>query len=711
MINYSVDKDAIATISWDMPNRSMNVLNNDSIPAFSDAIQKAISDDAVKGVIITSAKSDFVAGADLEMLQGWSGAEEMFKNGMELQMLFRSIEKAGKPFVAAINGTALGGGFEICLACHHRIAANNPKAKIGLPEVKVGLLPGGGGTQRLPRLIGIQPALPLLLEGTHLSPEKALKLGAVDAVVPADQLLADAKKWLMAAKPEDAVQPWDNKKFRIPGGAPMSANGMMTFTAGNAMLREKTQGNYPAALNIMSCVYEGCCVDIDSGLRIETRYFVKTCSSPEAKNMIRSLFFGIGAANKLASRPKDVPTQTYKKVGVLGAGMMGAGIAYVTAMAGIEVVLIDQDQAAADKGKSYSETLLKKAIGRKRMSEEKAANVLSLITATTDYSLLDGADLVIEAVFENREIKADVTIKSEAVIANTAIFASNTSTLPITGLAEASNRPKNFIGLHFFSPVDKMPLVEIICGEKTSRETLARSMDYVKAIRKTPIVVNDSRGFYTSRVFGTYVSEGIAMLAEGINPALIDNAGKMAGMPVGPLALADEVALDLIHKISSQTKKDLGDKYVASPSEPVVEKMVEELGRVGKREGKGFYEYPEDGKKRLWKELADHFPQLPENEQPNVEEVIKRLMYIQSVETARCMEEKVVLTPADADVGSILGWGFCPSKGGAISQIHTLGIDQFVSECDRMAQSYGARFTPPKMLREMAANGEQFYAA
>jgi len=711
MINYSVDSDGIATISWDMPGRSMNVLNNDSIPAFADAIQKAISDDAVKGAIITSGKPDFIAGADLEMLQGWSGAEEMFNNGMELQLMFRSIEKSGKPFVAAINGTALGGGFEICLACHHRIAADNPKAKIGLPEVKVGLLPGGGGTQRLPRLIGIQAALPLLLEGKHLSTEKALKAGAINAVVPAEELLTAAKSWLMNAKPEDAVQPWDNKRFRIPGGAPMSATGMMTFTAGNAMLREKTHGNYPAALNIMSCVYEGCCVDIDSGLRIETRYFVKTCTSPEAKNMIRSLFFGIGNANKLASRPKDVEKQSYSKVGVLGAGMMGAGIAYSSAMAGIEVVLIDRDQGVAEKGKAYSEALLKKAVSRKRMSEEKAKQVLGLITPTTDYALLDSAEMVIEAVFESREIKADVTAKSEAVLPETAIFASNTSTLPITGLAEASKRPANFIGLHFFSPVDKMPLVEIICGKETSKETLARSMDYVKAIRKTPIVVNDSRGFYTSRVFATYVSEGISLLAEGVSPALIENAGKMAGMPVGPLALADEVSLDLMYKISNQTKIDLGDKYVSSPSEPVVNKMVEDMKRVGKRESKGFYEYPEDGKKHLWKDLPAHFPVLPEAEQPSVEDVIKRLIYIQSVETARCMEENVVTSAEDADVGSILGWGFAPFRGGSISQIHTVGVDNFVSECDVMAQKYGARFTPPQMLRDMAAKGETFYAA
>ncbi|MCG8493126.1 MAG: 3-hydroxyacyl-CoA dehydrogenase NAD-binding domain-containing protein [Sneathiellales bacterium] len=711
MINYSVGDDGVAVIEWDMPGRSMNVLNNDSIPAFAEAIKKAAEDDAVKGAVITSGKPDFIAGADLEMLQGWNGAEEMFENGMELQMMFRSIETSGKPFVAAINGTALGGGLEICLACHRRIAADNPKARIGLPEVKVGLLPGGGGTQRLPRMIGIQAALPLLLEGTHLNPAKAFKIGVVDEVVPADQLLDAARKWVADAGAEDAVQPWDRKGFRIPGGAPMSPNGMMTFTAGNAMLREKTSGNFPAALNIMSCVYEGCCVDINNGLKIETRYFVKTCGTPEAKNMIRSLFFGIGAANKLASRPKEIPTQKFTKVGVLGAGMMGAGIAYVTAMAGIDVVLIDQDQAAAERGKGYSQGLLEKAMKRKKMDQAKADAVLAKITPTTDYSQLDGAELVIEAVFENREIKADVTTKSEAVIASDAIFASNTSTLPITGLAEASDRPANFIGLHFFSPVDKMPLVEIICGKETSQETLARSMDYVKAIRKTPIVVNDSRGFYTSRVFGTYVNEGIAMLAEGINPALIDNAGKMSGMPVGPLALADEVALDLIYKIRNQTKTDLGDKYIAAPSDDAVTKMVEDLGRVGKREGKGFYDYPDGGQKHLWSGLAEQFPQLPEDEQPSVDEVIKRLIYIQSVETARCLEENVVTTPQDADVGSILGWGFAPARGGAISQIHTVGVDNFVAECDRLAQAYGARFTPPQNLRTMAEKGEQFYAA
>ncbi|SLN29049.1 3-hydroxyacyl-CoA dehydrogenase NAD-binding domain-containing protein [Oceanibacterium hippocampi] len=709
MINYSVDSDGIATISWDMPGRSMNVLNDQSLPAFIDAVDKAIADDAVKGVVITSGKADFIAGADLEMLQGWSGAADAFASVMNTNRAFRRMETSGKPFAAAINGTALGGGFEICLACHYRVAADKPKAQIGLPESQVGLLPGGGGTQRLPRLIGIQAALPLILEGKRLNPAAAAQAGLVHKVVPAEELMAEARRWIREEGAKGAAQPWDSKSFKLPGGPVQSPKGMQTFVAGNAMLRQRTMGNYPALNNIMSAVYHGCQVDIDTGLKIEARQFVATVQTPEAKNMIRSLFFGMGEANKLADRPAGVPKQAYSRVGILGAGMMGAGIAFVTALAGIEVVLIDTEQAAAERGKAYSEGLLKKRVAQGRMAQAEADAVLARITPTTDYAPLKGAEMVIEAVFERRDIKAEVTRKAEAVLAADAVFASNTSTLPITGLAEASERPANFIGLHFFSPVDKMMLVEIIMGEKTSDETLARAMDYVKAIRKTPITVNDSRGFYTSRVFATYVAEGLAMLAEGVEPALIDNAGRLAGMPVGPLALADEVSIELIHKIATQSKADLGDAYRPSPADPVTALMVEKLGRLGKKAGKGFYDYPEGAKKRLWPGLADHFPVA--DAQPEVGEVIKRLMYVQSVETARCMEEKVVTTARDADVGSILGWGFAPFKGGTVSQIHSLGLDAFIAECDRLAQAHGARFAPPALLRDMAAKGETFYAA
>jgi 3-hydroxyacyl-CoA dehydrogenase/enoyl-CoA hydratase/3-hydroxybutyryl-CoA epimerase len=538
-----------------------------------------------------------------------------------------------------------------------RIAADNPKALIGLPEATIGLLPGAGGTQRLPRLIGVSKALPMMLEGKKVDPKAALSLGMVDEVVAPADLLKRAKEWILGDGQTGHVKPWDQKGFRVPEAA-NTPRGAQVFTAGNAMLRAKTQGNYPNAQYIMSCVYEGMLVDIDTGLKIESRYFVACTQSKEARNMIRSLFFSIGEANKLANRPKNIPTQTYTKVGILGAGMMGAGIAWACSSVGIQTVLLDSTQESADKGKAYSAALLDKRIKSKRASEADKEKQLGLIKATTSYDDLKGCELIIEAVFEDRNIKADVTKKAEAQIAADAIFASNTSTLPISGLAEASSRPANFIGLHFFSPVDKMPLVEIIRGKQTSDETLARAMDFVKKIRKTPIVVNDSRGFYTSRVFATYVTEGLTMLAEGVHPAIIENAGKMAGMPVGPLALADEVSMELMHRVRQQTRKDLGDAYKSDGSEPVLQAMVEKLGRIGKKAGKGFYEYPADGKKKLWADLSKHFPVKPEAEQPDVQDVIKRLVYIQSVETARCLEEKVVIDMRDADVGSIMGWGF-----------------------------------------------------
>ena len=709
MIDYNVDADGIATIAWNMTDRSMNVLNTESMTRYFELVHQAVADKAVKGVIVTSKKPEFLAGADLTSVTKHNGAAGLMANSNKLQAELRFIEKSGKPFVAAINGTALGGGYELCLACHYRIAADNPKTLIGLPEVTIGLLPGGGGTQRLPRMIGLRAALPLMLEGKKVNPKKALELGLVEKVVPAADLLAEAKKWLLTEGPANVVKPWDKRGFKLPDGPVQSPKGYETFGAGNSLMREKTYGNYPAAKNILSCVYEGCQVDIDNGLKIESRYFVNCVMSPEAQNMIRSLFFAIGDANKLASRPKGVPTQEYRKVGIVGAGMMGAGIAYVTAQAGVAVVLMDSTQEAAEKGKAYSQGLLDKQVGQKRITAEKRDAVLALITPTTDYAALKGCDMVIEAVFEDRAIKADVTKKAEAQLAPGAIFASNTSTLPITGLAEASVRPDDFIGLHFFSPVDKMPLVEIIRGQKTSDACLARAMDYVKKIRKTPVVVTDSRGFYTSRVFATYVNEGIAMLAEGVAPALIDNAGRMAGMPVGPLALADEVSIDLMLKVQKQTKKDLGGKYQSRPSDAVAELMVDKLARPGKKAGKGFYDYPADGKKRLWPDLAQHFKLAAV--QPDVEDVKRRLMYIQSIETARCLEEGVVLEAKDADVGSILGWGFAPFMGGTISQIHTIGVEQFIAECDKLAQKHGARFSPPKLLRDMAAQKKVFYAA
>lgn len=706
MIDYAIDSDGIATIAWNVTNRPMNVMNAESIAAFEQAMDKALGDAAVTGIVVTSARKEFIVGADLSGFAGMDSVEALAGFVGGLHALMRRMEKGGKPIVAAINGHALGGGFELAMGCHRRIVADDPRIKLGQPEAKVGLIPGGGGCQRLPRLIGIREALPLLLEGKEVNPQTALKLGMIDAVVPADDLIPAAKAWIKEAGPAGAVQPWDKKGFKIPGGAPMSPGGMQTFVAGNAMLHAKTLGNYPAQRNIMSAVYEGCMVDIDNALKVETRWFVATARTPEAKNLIR-FFFSMTEANKGGRRPREVPPQTFTKVGVLGAGMMGAGIAHVTAMAGIEVVLLDSTAEQAAKGKGYSEGLLKKRVARGRMDQAAAEAVLARITPTADFADLAGCELVIEAVFEDRAIKAEVTEKADAVCGEDYLFASNTSTLPITGLAQASARPANFIGLHFFSPVDKMRLVEVIRGDKTTDETLARAIDYVKAIRKTPIVVNDSRGFFTSRVFATYVREGLALLAEGVNPALIENAGRMAGMPVGPLALADEVSIELMHKVAVQTAADLGDKYRPGPGEAVMSRMVDELGRIGKKAGKGFYDYPDSGKKHLWPGLGEQFPLAAE--QPALEAVQERLMLIQSVETARCLQESVITDPRDADVGSIMGWGFPPARGGVIGQIDTMGVDVFVAACDRLAQTHGERFSPPQLLRSMAADGKAFY--
>ncbi|WP_421999710.1 3-hydroxyacyl-CoA dehydrogenase NAD-binding domain-containing protein [Reyranella sp.] len=740
MINYNVDSDGIATITWDMPGRTMNVLNEASITAYAGALEEALKDEKVKGIILTSGKADFIAGADLEMLLGadTSDAAKLMEQFSGLQKLFRRQETGGKPIVAAINGTALGGGFEICLACHYRIAAVNPKAKIGQPEVKLGLLPGGGGTQRIPRLIGVMNAAPILLEGKDLTVDAAKGLGLIHEVVPADTLLARAKAWLTAPSTEQvapeyagkgakaidgrAVQPWDRKGFKtpgFPGGQVWSPVGVQTFIGGNAMIAGKTNGVYPAPKAIMSCVYEGLQLPFDAALRVETRYFVSLLRDPVAKSMIRTLFFGLQEANKLVRRPKGVPTQAYDRIGILGAGLMGAGIATVSVQAGLQIVLVDRDQASADKGKAHIAGELDKLVKRGRLTQDKRDEALGRVTATPDFGALEGCQLVIEAVFENREVKAEATKKAEAVLAADAVFASNTSTLPITGLAEASSRPANFIGLHFFSPVEKMPLVEIIVGKKTSPETLARSMDFVKKIRKTPIVVNDSRGFFTSRVCGAFISEGHRLLKEGVPAAMIENCARFAGMPVGPLALNDEVAIDLSWKIMDQTRRDAeasGQKYEASGTEDMLELMVKKLERFGRKNGKGFYEYPADGKKRLWPDLQKHFPADPtllygegEEKRAKEAEIKKRLLYVQAVDTARCLEANVLTDPQDGDVGSIMGLGFAPQTGGAISLIDQVGVKQFVAECDELAKKYGPQFEVPKLLRDMAAKGQSFY--
>jgi 3-hydroxyacyl-CoA dehydrogenase/enoyl-CoA hydratase/3-hydroxybutyryl-CoA epimerase len=710
-IRYSVDGDGIATLLIDVADRPMNVITPGFRKDLAECVEKVASDPAVRGAVIGSAKSSFMAGADIKDMAGafrrGLTAAEAAKFSGELNRLLRRMETCGKPFAAAVNGVALGGGFEVALACHYRVMADDPKAGVGFPEVKIGLLPGAGGTQRTPRLIGVMEALRLISEGRQLGPQDALKKGLVNEVAPAAELVARAKQWIM--KSGEGVQPWDKKGFRVPGGAGMaSPAAAQTFMVGTALAAKTTMRNYPAPAAILSCVYEGTLLPMDLALAVESKYFGQLLAGPVARNLMRTMFVNKGLADKLARRPADPPKSQVRRLGILGAGMMGAGVAYVSAAAGMDVVLLDSTQELAEKGRDHSKQLLAKDVSRGKKTQADADAVLARIKSTTSYDELAGCDLVIEAVFESRDIKADVTRKAEAVIPKGSVFASNTSTLPITGLAQASKRPAQFIGIHFFSPVEKMPLVEVILGKKTSEETLARALDYVAQLRKTPIVVNDSRGFYTSRCFGTFVTEGIAMLQEGVAPALIENGAKMAGMPVGPLAVADEVTIDLSWKIMRQTEQDLGRRFQRPVTYDTVRRFVEELKRPGKRFGAGFYEYPKDAKKHLWPGLAQVFPRAPV--QPPVEEIEKRFLCIQALEAARCMEESVVTTAAEADLGSILGWGFPAWTGGTLSYIDTTGLREFVAECDRLARRYGKRFKPSKWLRERAERNELFHA-
>ena len=709
-IEYKFDSDGIALLTIDVKDRSMNVMTAEFLQDLSDAVEKVVSDDNVKGAVITSGKDAFMAGADLrglvETFEQRTDAAEVYGWCRGLQQTLRKLETCGKPFAAAINGTALGGGLEVCLACHYRVAANSPKTVLGLPEVMVGLMPGGGGTQRLPRLIGIEPSLQLITQGKHVTPAEAVEAGFVHEMVESGKEVATAKAWLLETG--DPEQAWDKKGFKVPGGAGlMNPSAIQTFMFGTSLLQKMTNHNYPAPIAIMSAVYEGTVLPIDTALDVESKYFTSMLMNPVSRNMTRTLFINKGAADKLVRRPKEPEKRLVKKLGILGAGMMGAGIAFVSARAGMRVVLLDTTKEKAEFGKDYSRNLLQKRIDKGRTTSDKAADILDRIHTTTEYDDLAGCELVIEAVFEDRKIKADVTAKTEAVISDDAIFASNTSTLPITGLAEASTRPEQFIGIHFFSPVDKMPLVEVIIGEKTDDVAIAQALDYIQQIRKTPIVVNDSRGFYTSRVFSVFSREGINMLSEGINPALIENVAKHAGMPVGPLAVTDEVTLELSHHVMKQTQADLGDAYKSSPSDVVVSKFVEELDRRGKRFGKGFYDYPEGGKKHLWPGLKELYPLA--DKQPSADEVRKRLLYSQAIETVRCLNESVVTHPADADIGSVFGWGFPPYTGGTISFIETEGLGNFIAEADRLAEVYGERFAVPDSLRSMAEKGETFY--
>ncbi|WP_299930007.1 3-hydroxyacyl-CoA dehydrogenase NAD-binding domain-containing protein [uncultured Pelagimonas sp.] len=721
MTDFTMEKgaDGVAVITWDVKDKSMNVLSLEALEALSTQVDDALADDAVKGIVITSGKDSFAGGMDLNVIAkmkemaGDNPAQGLFDGIMHMHEVLRKIERAGmdpktnkggKPIAAALPGTALGIGLEIPLSTHRIFAADNPKAKIGLPEVMVGIFPGAGGTTRLARKLGAMGASPFLLEGKLSEPKKAKAAGLIDEVV--EDPLASAKEWVLNAKDADILKPWDAKGYKMPGGAPYHPAGFMTFVGASAMVNGKTQGVYPAAKAMLSAVYEGAMVPFDTALKIEARWFVNVLMNPSSGNMIRSLFINKEALDKGAVRPANVPDQSVKKVGVLGAGMMGAGISLVSAQAGMEVVLIDTNQEAADRGKAYTESYADKGIKRGKSTPEKKAALLARITATTDLEALKGCDLIIEAVFEDMAVKAEMTKKVEAIIDEDCIFATNTSTLPISDLAKASVRSDQFIGIHFFSPVEKMMLVEIIKGKETGDRAVAKSLDYVRQIRKTPIVVNDARFFYANRCIIPYINEGIRMVTEGVAPALIENAAKMVGMPLGPLQLTDETSIDLGVKIAKATKAAMGDDYDDTCDE-ILFWMADE-GRLGRKANAGFYAYDEKGKRQgLWADLAGKY--APSEDQPDLIEVQHRLLFAQVLEAVRALEENVLMDIREGDVGAILGWGFAPWSGGPLSWLDMIGSEYAAERCDQLQAAYGDRFACPALLRDMAKKGQSFY--
>ncbi|GAB1688715.1 3-hydroxyacyl-CoA dehydrogenase NAD-binding domain-containing protein [Krasilnikovia sp. M28-CT-15] len=711
-IRFERDGDGIVTLTIDLPGPA-NVMNADYRAAMAATVTRLEAErESVTGVVLTSGKKSFFAGADLTELIAVT-ADNVAEFAAALTAVkdqFRRLERLGRPVVAAINGHALGGGFELALACHHRICLDDDTIRLGLPEATLGLLPGAGGVTRSVRLLGVQAALPLLSEGKRLRPAEALAVGWIhDLAADRADLVAKARAWVLANPA--AVQPWDGAGHRVPDLRPLDPDSYPLLAAAPAVLRKKTHGCYPAPEKILAAAVEGAMVDVDTALAVESRYLVELVTGQVAKNMITTFWFQRNALEAGGSRPAGMPRTTVVRVGVLGAGMMGAGIGYASATAGIEVVLKDVDVEAAEAGRAKIAALLDGRVGAGRMTSQRRDETLARITATASDTDLIGCDLIIEAVFEDRRLKNTVLAAAEAAARPDAVIASNTSTLPITGLAESVPDPARFIGLHFFSPVHRMPLVEIIRGEKTSAETLARAFDFVRKIGKTPIVVNDSRGFYTSRTFGTYLTEGIALLAEGVHPALVENVARRSGMAVGPLAVCDEVTLTLALRIRRQALADLAAQpgSAAPPEHPayaVLETMVSEYGRTGKAAGAGFYDYPSGGRKRLWPGLAERWS----TRDPGVSEddVRDRLLYIQAVETARIFEEGVLTSVADANLGSIMGIGFAPWTGGTLQFINSCGVAAFVERADHLADTYGERFRPPALLRDMAARGDHF---
>ncbi len=709
---YEKDKDNIVTIKMDMTG-PVNAMNEEFIKLMEETVTRLESEkDGIKGVVITSAKDTFFAGGDLnQLVQIQKGQEQEFFNSAEKNKSFlRRLELLGKPVVAAINGAALGGGCEICLACHHRIAINNPKTQIGMPEVSLGLLPGAGGTVRTVRMLGLEKALPLLVEGKRLKPAQALEAGLIDELADdANDMMKKAIKWIQ--ENPAAVQPWDKKEYKIPGGDTKNPYIIQILQAAPSMLYKKTKGLMPAPKKILAVAAESLRVDFDTALRIESRGLTNLVVSPEAKNMINTFFFQLNDLNAGGSRPKGVEKTKVKKLGMIGAGMMGQGIAYVSAKVGIEVILKDISMEAAEKGKAYCDKLCTKLVSKEKMAQAQKDELLGLIKPTAEDKDLEGCDLIVEAVFENIELKNKIISGTEKYLVKNGVYGSNTSTLPITELSKATEKPENFIGIHFFSPVEKMPLVEIITGKKTTPETLAKAFDFAQQIKKTPIVVNDSRGFFTSRVFGTFVDEGCKLLQEGINPVLIDSLAKQAGMPVGALAVHDEVSQELTKKVGA-TNKELDAKRgesFCSTNPTTIEignRMVDEFKRGGRAYGGGYYDYPENGPKRIWPKLYDLYYK-PEVNYPN-QDIKDRILFRQVIESIKCLDEGVFNAVRDANIGSIMGIGFPPHTGGVFQYINTYGIQNFVARAEELAAKYGDRFNPPASLKKMAKSNSVY---
>ncbi|WP_426411795.1 3-hydroxyacyl-CoA dehydrogenase NAD-binding domain-containing protein [Bradyrhizobium ganzhouense] len=723
--NFQVvtDVDGVALVTWSTQGHSMNVLDEVSSNELEEVVKQTTADTTVKGVVITSGKATFSAGAEISRLDGMykeyvrvlkeegevAANQRLFAQSRRLSLVFRSIETSGKPWVAAINGRALGSGFELTLCCHRRVAADNPTTQLGFPDIKLGLFPGAGGTQRVPRMVAPQQAMQILIKGDTIDLAHAHALRLIDAIVPARNLVKEAKDWIKGGG--QGVARWDEKDFRLPVGPVYSHAGKMAFHAANAIYRCETYDNYPAKRAIMSCVYEGLQLPIETALRVESRYFANVLRAQVTRGMIRTLFLSMAELQPGRRRPQNVPPRKVKKLALIGAGFMGAGVGYVSARAGIEVVLITRHQESADKAKAHADSMFNDLIQKGGASENDRDETLSRIIPTTDYAAIMDCDLVIESVFEDRKAKAGVYAKAQPFLKKGAIFASNTSTLPISTLAESFTEQGIFIGIHFFSPVEKMRLVEVILGTNTGNLALATALDYVDQISKIPILVNDSRSFFANRCVRRFISEGIEMFLEGVPPAMAENCAKMAGMPVGPLSLVDEVGLDLRLKVMRATEADLGQNAVDPAQKQLMVELVVNQGRLGRKNRKGFYDYPEKGKgsKTLWRGLADLQPNHLDPDQIDAEELKQRFLVVQAVEAARTMDERVVTDPRDADVGSILGFGFPPFTGGVLSYIDLMGTANFIRLCHMLEAKYGPRFAPPKLLRQMADKHESFY--